>query len=51
MIKEENIKITFITSKDVYKLLSKQADFEDRSVSGMVRKIVNDYYNVKDNEG
>mgnify|MGYP000936399200 CR=1 FL=1 len=50
MIKNDNIKISTIIPKKVYDMLLDEAEYEDRSVSGMVRKIIKDHYNIKDEE-
>ncbi|AND83526.1 hypothetical protein CTDIVETGP_1410 [Clostridium tyrobutyricum DIVETGP] len=50
MIKKENIMIASIIPKKVYAMLVKEAEYEDRSVSGMIRKIIKDHYNIRDDE-
>lgn len=50
MIKKENVKISTVIPKKVYDMLLNEADYEDRSVSGMIRKIIKDHYNIRDDE-
>ncbi|MEY8001636.1 hypothetical protein AB8U03_15810 [Clostridium sp. Mt-5] len=50
MIKKENVMVTTVIPKKVYKMIVKEAEYEDRSVSGMIRKIIKDRYGIKDNE-
>ncbi|NFE93726.1 ribbon-helix-helix domain-containing protein [Clostridium botulinum] len=50
MIKKENRRITSIIPKKVYEKLEKEAEYEDRSISKMVAKIIKDYYKIKDYE-
>ncbi len=50
MIKKENTTVTAVIPKKVYEMLEKEAEYEDRSISGMVRKIIKDHYGIKDNE-
>lgn len=48
MIKKENIKISSIIPRTVYKKLVKEARYEDRSVSNMVCKILKERYKIRD---
>lgn len=50
MIKDENIRISAIISKEVHKKLLDQAGYEDRTVSNLVFKILKEYYKIKDEE-
>lgn len=50
MIKKENTTVTSVIPKKVYKLLAKEADYEDRSISNMICKIIKDHYKINDNE-
>lgn len=50
MISEDNRRICSIVSKEVFKKLEKQADFEDRSISNLVFKILKEYYGIKTEE-
>lgn len=50
MIKNENTRITFTLPKKIYKRLEKEADYEDRSVSNLVLKIIKEHYKIKDEE-
>ncbi|MGG7200789.1 hypothetical protein [Clostridium butyricum] len=48
MIKDENIRITITISKEIHNKIKEEADFEDRSISNMVYKILKDHYNLKE---
>jgi hypothetical protein len=50
MIKKENTMIASVIPKKVYEMLVKEAEYEDRSISNMVCKIIKDHYKVKDEE-
>ncbi|APM39447.1 hypothetical protein BS101_12175 [Clostridium kluyveri] len=50
MIKKENIRIAAIIPRKVYKKLIKEAEYEDRSLSNMVCKILKERYNYKDDK-
>jgi hypothetical protein len=50
MIRKENTTVTSVIPKKVYELLAKEAEYEDRSISNMVCKIIKDHYRIKDNE-
>jgi len=47
LIKEENTKITFVTTKEVHKLLKEEAEYQCSSVSSLVAQIVNYYLKNK----
>lgn len=50
MINDDNIRITITIPKKLHRLLKKQANFEDRSVSNLVARILKQYYNLKVDE-
>lgn len=50
MIKKENTRITSVIPKEVYKELVAEAEYEDRSISNMVAKILKERYNIKTEE-
>lgn len=50
MIKKENIRIASIIPRKVYKKLVEEAEYEDRSLSNMVCKILKERYNYKDDK-
>lgn len=50
MIKDENIRVSAIISKEVQKKLLEQAGYEDRSLSNLIFKILKEYYKIKDEE-
>jgi hypothetical protein len=50
MIKDENTRITITLPKKIHKKLQKEADYEDRSVSNLVLKIIKEHYKIKDDD-
>lgn len=50
MIKKENIKISSIIPRVVYKKLVEEAEYEDRSISNMVCKILKERYKIRDSD-
>ena len=50
LIKEENIRITITIPKKVHKKLERDAEYEDRSVSNVVARILKKYYKIKIDE-
>lgn len=50
MIKKENIKISSIIPRIVYKKLVEEAEYEDRSISNMVCKILKERYKIRDSD-
>ncbi len=50
MIKDDNKRISVTITKDVFDKLIKHVDFEDRFISNIAAKIINDYYKVKVDE-
>ncbi|MBN1042346.1 UNVERIFIED_ORG: hypothetical protein B2H98_05130 [Clostridium botulinum] len=50
MIKNENTRITSVIPKKVYEKLAKEAEYEDRSISKMVAKILKDHYKIKSDD-
>ena len=50
MIKKENIKISSIIPRKVYKKLIEEAAYEDRSISNMVCKILKERYKIRDSD-
>lgn len=47
MIKEENTRISVTVPKELHEKLLEEAEYEDRSVSNLVLKIIKDYYKIK----
>jgi hypothetical protein len=50
MISKKNTKVTTIIPKKVYAKLVEEAEFEDRSVSSMIAKILKEHYKIKDED-
>lgn len=50
MIKKENTMVTSVIPKKIYEMLAKEAEYEDRSISNMICKIIKDHYKIKDKE-
>ena len=50
MISKKNIKVSAIIPKEVYKKISEEAAYEDRTLSNMIAKILKDHYNIKEND-
>jgi len=50
MIKDENTRITVTIPKKIHEKLEREADYEDRSVSNLVLKIIKEYYKIKDED-
>jgi len=50
MIKSDKVKVTAVISKAIMRKLKKQANYEDRSVSNMVNKILREYYGIKNED-
>lgn len=50
MIKKENKRINVTVPKTIYDKLSEDADYEDRSVSNLVLKIIKKHYKIKNEE-
>lgn len=48
MIKNDNTRISVTVSKKLYEKLLKEAEYEDRSVSNLVLKIIKEHYKIKD---
>jgi predicted CopG family antitoxin len=46
LIKDDNKRICVTLSKEVYKRLLKQANYEDRSLSNMASQIIKKYYGL-----
>jgi hypothetical protein len=49
LIKDDNVRITITIPKTLHRLLKKDANFEDRTVSNLSARILKKYYNL-DNE-
>lgn len=47
MIKNENKRFSVTVPKELYEKLSKDAEYEDRSVSNLAARILKQYYNMK----
>lgn len=50
MIKDDNIRITITIPKTLHRLLKKDANYEDRSVSNLTARILKKYYNLDSEE-
>lgn len=50
VIKKENTRINVVIPKKIHKMLMKEADYEDRSVSNLVLKIIKEHYKIKEDE-
>jgi len=50
VIKKENIRIASIIPRVVYKKLVEEAEYEDRSISNMVCKILKERYKIRDSD-
>lgn len=50
VIKKENIRIASIIPRKVYKKLMEEAEYEDRSISNMVCKILKERYKIRDSD-
>ncbi|KYH35813.1 hypothetical protein CLTEP_02060 [Clostridium tepidiprofundi DSM 19306] len=50
MIKEENTRITVTITKEIHKRLIEEAEYEDRSVSNLVLKIIKEHYKIREEE-
>lgn len=50
MISDDKVRISVVVSKVIMRKLKKQANYEDRSVSNMVNKIIREYYGIKNEE-
>lgn len=50
MISKKNTKVTTIIPKEVYKKLAQDAEYEDRSISNMIAKIIKNHYKIKDED-
>lgn len=47
LIKDENIRITITIPKKLHKKLLKESEYEDRSISNLVCRILKKYYKFK----
>ena len=50
MISKKNVKVTTIIPKEIYKKLTEDAAYDDRTVSNMIAKILKEHYKFKENE-
>jgi len=50
MLKEGNTRLTIVITKEIRDKLIKEAEFEDRSVSNLVSKILKEHYKIKTDE-
>lgn len=50
MINDENTRITFTLPKKTLEKLQDEAEYEGRSVSNLVLKIINEHYKIKGNK-
>lgn len=50
MIKKENTRVQITIPKKVHKMLQDEAEYEDRSVSNLVLKIIKKHYKIKDKD-
>lgn len=50
MISKKNIKVSTIIPKEVYKKISEEAAYEDRTVSNMIAKILKSHYDIKESD-
>lgn len=50
LIKDDNIRITITIPKTLHRLLKKDANFEDRSVSNLTARILKKFYNLDSEE-
>jgi hypothetical protein len=50
MIKDENKRVITTIPKEIYKKLVKEAEYEDRTISKMVAKIIKEHYKIKDDD-
>lgn len=50
MVNGENTRISVTTPKAIYKLLQKEADYDDRSISNLVLKIIKEHYGIKNED-
>lgn len=44
MIRDENTRVTIIMPKKLYKLIKNDAEYEDRSMSNLIVKILKHHY-------
>lgn len=50
MIKKENTRITVTVPKNIHKMLIEESEYECRSVSNLVLKIIKEHYNIKNDD-
>lgn len=50
LVSEDNVRISVTVPKELHNLLLKDADYEDRSVSNLVLKIIKEHYRLKTDE-
>ena len=50
MIKNENTRITITLPKKTLKKLKNEAEYDGRSVSNLVLKIINEHYKIKNDK-
>lgn len=50
MIKKDNKRVLSVLPKKVYDKLVKEAEYEERSISKMIAKIIKDHYRIKDDD-
>jgi len=50
MIKYDTKRVVSYVSQTVYDRLTKEADYEDRTISNMIAKILKEHYKIKDDD-
>ena len=50
LIKKENTRINVVIPKKIHKMLLEESEYEDRSVSNLVLKIIKEHYKIKEED-
>jgi uncharacterized protein (DUF1778 family) len=50
LIKKENIRVTITIPRELHKLIKDDAEYEDRSVSNYILRILKDRYKIKNED-